>query len=284
MFKNQIKTILLLGLLTGLLIAVGGLVGGRLGLLIGLVFSLGMNFVMYWWSDKIVLKMYRAKEADKSTYFKLHEMVRDISRKAGIPKPKVYLVSSPHPNAFATGRSPAKGVVAFTTGILNLLDEKELRGVAAHEIAHIKNRDSLIMTIAAGIAGVISYFAMIARWGAIFGGFGRDNDNGGIFEFLALAILAPIMAMIIQMAISRSREYIADATGAAFIRDGEGLALALEKLEKGISHRPLRANGGTEATAHLFIENPFRGRGLWKIFSTHPSTQERVAKLRAMKL
>ncbi len=284
MFKNQVKTAVLLASLMGILLLIGQYFGGPQGLTFALIFGLGINFVMFWWSDKIVLKMYRAKEADRHHHKKLYDMIQDICQRAHLPMPKVFIVPGNHPNAFATGRSPQKAVVAFTEGILHLLNDHELKGVAAHELSHVKNRDTLISTIAAGIAGVISYAAMMARWGAMFGGFGRDSDSGSnIIELLALAILAPVMAMIIQMAISRSREFIADETGARMLKDGSGLASALLKLEKGISHAPLKPQGQTEATAHLFLEHPFRGVGMFKIFSTHPATKERVKRLHSLK-
>lgn len=284
MAMNQVKTVILLGALTGLFLLIGTLIGGRAGLIIALILAGGMNFFSYWFSDKIVLAIYRAKEADKQKHAKLYDMIRDITTRAKLPMPKVYIVPTHHPNAFATGRNYKHAAVACTEGIMQLLNDHELKGVIAHELAHIKNRDILISSIAATIAGVISYLAMMARWGAIFGGFGgRDNDSGGLIELLVLAIVAPIMALIIQLAISRSREYLADETGAKFLHDSSGLAAALEKLEKGVSHAPLRAQGTTEATAHMFISNPFRGGGLWKIFSTHPSTAERVKRLRALK-
>lgn len=283
MIKNQIKTVLLLGSLTGLFLFIGASLGGRGGLIMALIFAGGLNIFSFWFSDKIVLKMYKAKEADHSEHSKLYDMVKDITIRAKLPMPKVYIVPSQHPNAFATGRSPKHAAIACTVGIINLLNDHELKGVLAHELAHVKNRDTLISTISATIAGVISYLAMMARWGAIFGGFGGNRDRGNILELLALAIIAPLMALIIQMAISRSREFLADETGAKFLHDGSGLASALEKLEKGIQHKPLRPMGTTEATAHLFIENPFKGSGMFKMFSTHPNTKDRVQRLRLMK-
>ncbi|MBT3836645.1 zinc metalloprotease HtpX [Candidatus Woesearchaeota archaeon] len=285
MFKSQIKTVLLLGGLTGLLLGIGQILGGRQGLIIGLLFAGGINFFSYWFSDKIVLKMYKAKEADQSQHSDLYQMVREITSHAKLPMPKIYVIETQQANAFATGRNPKHAAVAVTTGITQLLTKSELKGVLAHEIAHVKNRDILISSVAATVAGVISYLAMIARWGAIFGGFGgRDNDNGGIVELLVLAIVAPIMALIIQMAISRSREFLADETGAKLIRDPYSLASALEKIEANVNHFPLKKMGSTEATAHMFIHHPFRGKSMFKMFSTHPSTKERTKKLRAMKL
>lgn len=285
--KNQIKTALLLGSLTGLLLFIGAAIGGQQGLLIGLIFAGAMNFFSYWFSDKIVLFIYRAKEADKKQHAPLYEMIKDITKQAGLPMPKVYLVATPQANAFATGRNPKHAAVAVTTGIMQLLNEKELKGVLAHEVGHIKNRDILISSVAATIAGVISYIAMIARFGAIFGGLGGRDEQGrgvNILELLVLAIIAPLMAMIIQLAISRSREYLADATGAQLVKDPEGLATALEKIHANVAHHPFQAIGKTEATAHLFIHNPFKGSGLVNLFSTHPSVEERVKRLRAMKI
>ena len=286
MFKNQIKTALLLGGLTGLLIAIGGLLGGRNGLLIGLLFAGVMNFVSYWFSAKIVLWMYHAKEAERKEHALAYSIVEDIVKKADLPMPKVYIIETPQSNAFATGRNPDHAVVALTTGILQLLTKEELQGVLAHEMGHVKNRDILISTIAATIAGVISYVAMIARWGVIFSGFGgRDNERGsGLIEILVLSISAPLMAMVIQMAISRSREYLADETGAKLVKDPEALARALEKIEKNVAHHPFQAVGTTNATAHLFIHNPFKGKSMLSLFSTHPSTEARCKRLRDMKV
>lgn len=285
MVANQIKTTLLLGALTGILLLIGGLLGGQQGLLIGLIFAIGINFFAYWFSDKIALAIYGAKPADRKKYVHLYEIVTEIAHAAKLPLPKVYIIESPQANAFATGRSPQYACVAVTTGILGLLSKNELKGVLAHEMGHVKNRDILISSIAATIAGIISYVAMIARWGAIFGGFGnRDNDGPNIVELLILAIIAPIMAMIIQLAISRSREFLADETGARLIQDPLSLAAALEKIEKNVGQHPLQQMGTTEATAHLFIHNPFRGEGFLHLFSTHPSTKKRVERLRAMTL
>ncbi len=286
MLKNQIKTVLLLGGLTGLFLFIGAMIGGKSGMTIALLFAGGMNFVSYWWSDKIVLKMYRAKEADQNEHSDLYSMVQEITHTAKIPMPKLYIIDMPQSNAFATGRNKNHAAVAVTTGIMQILNKNELKGVLAHEIAHIKNKDILISTIAATIAGVISYLAMMARWAAIFGGFGgKDNDSGGgILELLVLAIVAPIMAMIIQFAISRSREYLADETGAKLVRDPFSLASALEKIHKNVTHHPLKKMGKTDATAHLFISNPFSGKSLFKLFSTHPPMEERVKRLRHLRL
>jgi heat shock protein HtpX len=283
-FQNQIKTALLLGGLTGIFLAIGALVGGRSGMLFALIFAGGINFVSYWWSDKIVLKMYKAREADKAQESELYSMVDEIRHSAHLPMPKVYVVDTPQSNAFATGRNKDHAAVAVTTGLLKLLSRNELKGVLAHEMAHIKNKDILISSIAATIAGVISYIAMMARWSAIFGGFGgRDGDNN-IIELLALAIIAPIMAMIIQFAISRSREFLADETGAKFTRDPYSLASALEKISTNVSHHPFRRQGTTEATAHIFISNPLKGARFLELFSTHPTMEKRVKKLRSMRI
>ena len=275
----------MLGVLTGILLGIGNLLGGKQGLIIGLIFAGGLNFVSYWWSDKIVLKMYKAKEADQNQYSELYSDIREITSHAKIPMPKVYIIDTVQANAFATGRNPNHAAVAVTTGIMKILNKNELKGVLAHEIGHIKNRDILISTVAATIAGVISYLAMMARWGAIFGGYGgRDNDSGGLIELLVLAIVAPIMAMIIQFSISRSREFLADKTGAKLVRDPYSLASALEKISNNVNHHPMKKMGTTDATAHLFIHNPFKGKNILNLFSTHPSTEERVKRLRAMKL
>ncbi len=284
--KNQVKTVILLGTLTGLFLLIGALAGGRTGLTIALLFAGTMNFVSYWWSDKIVLWMYKAKEADKKKYPQLYSMIKEIAGKAGVPMPKVYIVDTPQSNAFATGRNPNHAAVAVTTGIMQILEEKELRAVLAHELGHVKNRDILISTVAATIAGVISYIAMMARWSAIFGGMGnRDNQNqGNILELLVLAIIAPIMAMVIQLAITRSREYLADETGAHLSKDPLALASALQKIEKSVHAHPFARMGKTEATAHLFISNPLKASSFLELFSTHPSTENRCKRLREMKV
>ncbi len=278
---SKLKTYVLLALLTVLLIWIGGLVGGKSGMTIALIMAGVMNFVSYWWSDKIVLAMYRAKEVSPEELPELHSIVEELSRSAGIPKPRVYIIPTDHPNAFATGRGPGHAAVAVTRGILNLLTARELRGVLAHEISHIKNRDVLIMTVAATIAGAITYLAYMARWAAIFGSFGGDDDDRGSNMIVALliSIIAPIAAMIIQLAISRSREYLADATGAKISRDPIALASALKKLAYGTQKLPLEAN---PATAHLFIVKPFRGGGIASLFSTHPPIEDRIRRLEEM--
>ena len=280
MIKNQLKTLLLLASLTGILLLIGSFFG-RQGLTIAFVFAILMNFGSYFLSDKIVLMMYRAKEANEKEYPELYKTVREVSHLANVPMPKVYLIPTNTPNAFATGRNPKHAVVAVTEGILQLLNKDELKGVIAHEFAHIKNRDILIQTIAATIAAVISYVAFMARWAAIFGGSGRDNEQGGnVLELLALAILAPLTATIIQLAISRSREYLADESGSKFIHTQHGLINALQKLEKGVNHFPLKF--GNQQTSSLFIVNPFSGKSLFKLFSTHPSTEDRVKRLKEL--
>lgn len=279
MINNQIKTALLLGLLTGLLLFLGYLIGGNTGIFVGLVLSILMNFGTYWFSDKIVLMMYKAKQVDKN--HELYKLVEGIAKEARLPMPKVYIIPANNLNAFATGRSPKNAAVAATEGIIRNLTKEELKGVMAHELSHVKNRDTLIATIAATIAGVISYLAYMTRFAAMFGN--RDNENSGnIFALLGLAILTPIIATIIQLAISRSREYIADESGARMIKNPEALARALEKLELHNKAHPMMF--GSPATSSLFIVNPFRGQALLNLFSTHPQVQERVKRLRALKI
>lgn len=278
---NQLKTVILLGSLSALLVALGGALGeGYLYAFTGL--ALLINFVSYFFSDKIVLAMHRAQPLSELEAPHLHRMVEDISARAGLPKPRVYLVPQHQPNAFATGRNPRHAVVAVTTGLLELLDDRELRGVLAHEIGHIKNRDMLVATVAAGIAGAITYLAHVLQWGAIFGGAGSsdDDDHGSVIGGLAMAIIAPFAAMLIQLGISRSREYGADERGAQLTGDPEGLARALEKLHVGAARIPAHVE---PATASLFIVNPLFGQGgLMQLFSTHPSPEERIRRLRAM--
>jgi len=279
--NNKIKTFLLLAGLTVFLVFIGKLIGGTRGMQIAFVIALAMNFFSYWFSDKIVLRMYRAQEVSAGEAPDLHRMVEELSRAAGIPKPKVCIIPADNPNAFATGRNPEHGTVAVTTGIMRLLTPTELRGVLAHEIGHIRNRDILIQTVAATLAGAIMILANMARWTAIFGG-GHDDDEGGLgmIGLIVMAIVAPIAAMLIQMAISRSREYIADETGAKLSQNPESLASALEKLAYGVQKAPMQANPATEP---LFIVNPLSGGGMMSWFSTHPPVEERVARLRAMR-
>jgi len=276
---NQLKTVTLLALLTALALWFGSIFGNN-GLIIAVIFVLGMNLVSYFWSHKIVLMMYRAKEASESEYPDLHKTVREISHLANVPMPKLYIIPSEQANAFATGRNPKHAIVACTHGIMKLLSKDELKGVLAHEISHVKNRDILIATVAATIAGVISWLASMARWGAIFGGFGGRDDNNNIISLLVLSIVTPIIALIIQLAISRSREFLADETGAKTIHNPYALASALEKIEASVHHHPLKF--GSPATSSLFIANPFKGKGLMNLLSTHPPTEERVKRLRSM--
>jgi heat shock protein HtpX len=278
---SQIKTALLLGLLTVLIMAVGQALGGRGGLVIAFVLALLMNAGSYWFSDKIVLSMYGARELSPPEAPALHAMVAELAANAGVPKPRVMLVPQEAPNAFATGRNPEHGVVAVTEGILRLLSPEELRGVLAHEMGHIRNRDILVQSIAAVLGGVVMMLANMAQWAAIFGG-GRDDEEGGghgLLGGLLVAILAPIAASLIQMAISRSREYLADATGAAISGTPLALAGALGKLETYARQIPMQANPATE---NMFIVNPFAGMSMAALFSTHPPTEERIRRLRAM--
>jgi len=282
---NSFKTAILLGALTGLILIIGQVFGRQQGLIIAFVFALIMNGGSYWFSDKIVLSLYRAQELKHEDAPDLHRMVEKLAQQAEMPKPRIYLIPSQNPNAFATGRNPDHAVVAVTEGILRLLNEDELEGVLSHELSHIKNRDILIGSIAATLAGVVMVLASMARWAALFGGFGRDDDEGagGLIGLIAMSILAPIAAMLIQFAISRSREYLADETGAKVARNPLGLARALEKLTTASKRIPMEAGPATaQATSHLFIVNPFTGKSLMSLFSTHPSAEERIKRLRAM--
>ncbi|MBI3634869.1 MAG: zinc metalloprotease HtpX [Candidatus Rokubacteria bacterium] len=278
------KTAVLLGLLTALLVLVGGAIGGQRGMLMAFVFALFMNFFSYWFSDKIVLAMYGAEPVDEARAPQLYAIVRRLTTRAQIPMPRVYLIPVDTPNAFATGRNPEHAAIAVTEGIMRILDQDELEGVLAHELSHVKNRDILISTIAATLAGTITYLAHMAQWAAMFGGARRDDeDEGGTSPIAAIfmAILAPIAAMLVQMAVSRAREYQADASGARMAGRTWGLAKALEKLQMAQQVAPMDAN---PATAHLFIVNPLSGRALMNLFSTHPPLEERIARLRAMKV
>lgn len=278
--NSQIKTILLLSLLSGVILALGAMLGGRGGLVIAFVFALAMNAGSYWFSDKIVLSMYKAQELAPEDAPALHRMVEELSAAAQIPKPRVYVVPEEAANAFATGRNPENAAVAVTAGITRLLSPDELRGVLAHEIGHIANRDILIQTVAATLATVIMFVSNIVRWGAIFG-MGRDGEEGSNpFALLAMAIVAPFAAMLIQMAISRTREYKADQSGARYSGTPGDLASALEKISAASTRRPLKQ--GNLATENMFIVNPFSGRSLAGLFSTHPPVEERVRRLRAM--
>jgi len=283
--SNTLKTTALLAALTVLFILIGGMVGGEQGMVVAFLFAGLMNFGSYWWSDRIVLWMYGAQEVTESQAPEFHALVRGLAQRAGLPMPRVYIIPTDTPNAFATGRNPDHAAVAATEGILRILTPEELEGVIGHELGHVRNRDILISTVAATMAGAIMMLARMAQWAAIFGG-GRssDDDEGGaagIVGMLILAIVAPLAAMLIQMAISRAREYQADATGAQISRRPGALADALEKLERAATALPLDAN---PATAHLFIVNPLRGMSILNLFSTHPPIEERVARLRAMRI
>mgnify|MGYP005843845979 FL=1 len=278
---NQIKTVLLLGALTGLILFFGKLIGGTRGMQIALIIAAAMNFFSYWFSDKIVLRMYGAQEVSEAEAPQLYAMVADLAREAEVPMPRVYIIPEESPNAFATGRNPEHAAVAVTQGILRLLTPTELKGVLAHEMGHVRNRDILIQSIAATLGGAIMVLADMVRWSAIFGGGSDDEEGGGnALAGLVFAFLAPIAAMLIQMAISRSREYIADETGARLCHNPESLARALEKLAYGSQQVPLAANPGTE---NMFIVSPLTGGGLMSLFSTHPPIEERIARLRAMR-
>jgi heat shock protein HtpX len=280
--SNVFKTAILLALLTAMLVLLGGAVGGRQGMLIAFFFALVMNFVSYWWSDKIVLRMYGAQPLDEAQAPGLYSMVHRLASKAGIPMPRVYLIPSDQPNAFATGRSPSHAVVAVTEGIMRILDDDELEGVLAHEISHVTNRDVLIGTIAATLAGAITYLAHMAQWAAFFGGGRRDDDDApSPIVMILMAVVAPLAALLVQMAVSRSREFGADATGARLAGRTWGLSKALEKLDMAAQQVPMQAN---PATAHMFIVNPLTGASFSRLFSTHPPTEERIARLRAMRL
>jgi heat shock protein HtpX len=282
---NTLKTTVLLAALTALLVVIGKAIGGTQGMVVAFAFALLMNAATYWFSDRIVLMMHGAREIDFDEAPDLHRMVEQLAAQANIPKPKIYLIPDAGLNAFATGRDPQHGVVAYTEGILRSLDTKELAGVTAHELAHIKHRDILISTVAAVIAGAISMLGNMAQWAAMFGGLGRsdDSEEGGVNPIVLLfwAIVAPIVAVIIQLAISRSREYAADEGGARVCGNPLWLASALRRLERAAHVVPTHAQ---PATAHLFIVNPLRGGGVFSWFSTHPPVEERVARLEAMKV
>jgi heat shock protein HtpX len=278
---NTVKTALLLGALTGLLMFIGGLVGGRGGVYVFFILALILNLGSYWFSDKIVLKMYKAQEVSEIAAPDLFNIVRNLALKAQLPMPRVYIIPEETANAFATGRNANHAVVAVTAGIMRILNKEELEGVISHELTHIKNSDMLISSIAATIAGAIGMLAHAAQWAAIFGsGRSDDDDHGGIIGLIAMAIFAPLAAAVIQMAISRSREYMADAGGANITKNPYGLASALEKLSRASQIIPMDAN---PSTAHLFIVNPLTGKSLMNLFSTHPPMEERIARLRSMK-
>jgi len=279
---NTIKTGLLLGALTGLLMLIGGWFGGQNGVVIAFFFAVVMNFGSYWFSDKIVLRMVHAQAVSEGEAPELYAMVKNLALRASMPMPRVYIIPGDTPNAFATGRNEQHAVVAVTEGILRILGRDELEGVIAHELTHIRNRDILIGSIAATLAGAIVMLAHMAQWAAMFGGAGSDDDEGGsnIVGLILMAVLAPIAATLIQMAISRSREYLADAGGAKISGKPYGLAGALEKLSRASQAIPMEAN---PSTAHMFIVNPLTGRSLMNLFSTHPPIEERIARLRSMR-
>jgi heat shock protein HtpX len=272
---NNIKTLFLLVTLTVILVGAGAYLGGKQGMTIALIFALGMNFFTYWYSDKIVLKMYRAQEVTEADAPELFGIVRRLVQKAGMPMPKVYIIQQDQPNAFATGRNPQHAAVAVTTGIMHILSREELQGVIGHELAHIKHRDILIGTVAATIAGAISYLTYFA----MFFGHGDDDDGGNPIVALLMFIIGPIAALIIQMAISRSREYTADQGGARLAGNPRYLSSALRKLHAASQQIPMKAN---PATSHMFIVNPLSGGGLAKLFSTHPPIDKRITRLESM--
>lgn len=283
--SNAIKTTALLAALTVLFILVGGMIGGEQGMLVALLLAGVMNFAAYWWSDRIVLRMYGAQEVTEVEAPEFVGVVRRLAQRARLPMPRVYIIPTETPNAFATGRDPEHAAVAATEGILRILTPDELEGVMAHELGHVRNRDILISTIAATLAGAIMVLARMAQFSAFFGG-GRNSEDdeggaGGILGLIVLAVLAPLAAMLVQMAISRSREYQADAAGAQISRKPRALADALEKLEQAAQAMPMDAH---PSTAHLFIVNPLTGGSLLRLFSTHPPVEERVARLRAMRV
>ena len=279
---NTLKTTMLMALLMALMVALGGAFAGHTGMTVMLIIALGMNFFSYWFSDRMVLSMYNAQEVDRQGAPDLYGLVENLAGRAGLPMPRVYIINEDAPNAFATGRNPSNAAVAVTTGLMRALDYNEISGVLGHELAHVKHRDILISTIAATMATVISYAASIAQWAAIFGaGRSSDDDRGGIIGLIATAIIAPIAAALIQMAISRSREYSADEGGAEICGNPNYLASALEKIEYYAVHGA-QLPEATPATAHMCIINPLTGRDISfkSLFSTHPDTQERIARLR----
>lgn len=274
---NWSKTAILLGFMTALIVFVGRLLGGEQGMIIAFILAIGMNFFSYFYSDKIVLKMYKAEEVTASENPDIFGIVSEIAQRANLPMPRIYIIPEEAPNAFATGRNPEHAVVVATRGLLNLMNRDEIRGVLSHEMAHVKNRDILTGSIAATMAGAIMIIASMARWAAIFGG-GSDDSEGGFAGLIAMSILAPIAALLIQMAISRAREYQADATGASFTGQPSGLANALEKLGTYSGRIPMHTENPN--TAHMFIVNPLRKKSIANMFSTHPPLEKRIARLR----
>jgi heat shock protein HtpX len=280
---NNLKTFLLMAVLAAVLVGIGYAIGGPSIAVVFLVMAGVMNFAMFWFSDKLVLRMSGAHEVSPEQEPRLHQAVDEVVGLTGLPKPKVFIIQNEAPNAFATGRSPKHAAVAATTGIMRILDDRELRGVLGHEMAHVRNRDMLISTIVATFAGAITYIAWMLQWSMIFGGGRRNNNNplSGV-ALLATIILAPIAALLIRMAVSRAREYQADETGARFVHDPEALASALEKLHMGAKMRPMKDSAVTEATAHLYIVNPLTAQGMAALFMTHPPIEKRVERLRQM--
>lgn len=276
---NTVKTFLLLALLTVLLVMAGDALGGRQGMLLAFGFAVAMNGAAYWWSDRIVLRMYRAREVGPAEAPDLYRLTEELARKAGLPTPRLALIPSETPNAFATGRNPAHAVVAITTGLLRHLEPEEIRGVLAHELAHIKHRDILIASLAAVMAGAIGMLASMARFALIFGGHRGREGGGNPFAMLIMLIVMPLAALLVQMAVSRSREYHADEAAARFVGSPRPLMRALKRLEAAAQRLPLEAN---PATAHLFIVNPLRGGGVLSLFSTHPPVDKRIARLQAL--
>lgn len=282
---NRLKTTILLATLTGLFLLAGRTIGGNQGLTIALLFSVVFNIGTYWFSDTVILRMYKAVAVTPASQPKLYTLVRELATSAQLPMPKVYIIPMPSPNAFATGRNPKHSAVAVSPAIMELLNEQELRGVLAHELAHIKNRDILTSTIAATIAGALSYIAQMGYYASMFGGFGGndDNNNGGVVSSLLMVLIAPVIATILQLSISRAREYAADATGAKICHDPKGLASALRKLDTLSAQHKLIGKPAQEAMAHMFIINPFKGSAIMSLFSTHPPMSERIARLEAMR-
>jgi heat shock protein HtpX len=279
MIGNWFKTTLLMAGILALFGAIGGVIGGQQGMLVALVLGGAMNFFAYWFSDRMVLKLYNAREVDETSAPQFHAMVRELAQRAGLPMPRVYVIDEAQPNAFATGRNPQHAAVAATTGLMRLLSARELRGVMAHELAHVKNRDILVSTVSATLAGAIS---TLANFGMFFGGQHREGEGGNPVLAILVMIFAPIAAMLIQFAISRTREFGADAGGAAISGDAHALADALAKIERYARGLPMEAAEAHPATAQMMIVNPLSGGGLKGLFSTHPDTGERIARLRAM--
>ena len=282
---NRLRTTILLAVLTALVVWIGQMFGGPNGAVLALIFAGVMNFFSYWFSDKIVLRMYGAQEISQNDDPELFDIVRELTVKDGLPMPRIYIIPEETPNAFATGRNPEHAAVAVTQGIRRILDRPELTGVLGHELSHVKHRDILVSSIAATLAGAISYLAHMAQWAAIFGGGSRDREEGGgnMFSLLFMMIVAPIAAMLIQMAVSRSREYMADEGGAKVTKDPLALASALRKLQMGVQNIPMQVSDATAtSTAHMFIVNPLSGGGIASLFSTHPPMEERIARLEAM--